>query len=91
MIDLISRIVRGAALVLLALLGMAMALAFMFSTALAVGVLYIIARLRGNPFGIRAYWNQHSQAYRFGSAPFGVRPGNARMTEVIDVQVRDVH
>jgi len=91
MIDLISRILRGAALAVLALLGLAMALAFMFSTALAVGVLYIIARLRGNPFGIRAYWNQRNQAYQFGSAPFGARPANARMTDVIDVPVRDLH
>ena len=55
-----------------------MALVFMLSTAIAIGVLYVIARLRGKPFGIRAYWNQRNQAYGFASRPFGNSPfGNA--------------
>jgi len=91
MTDFISRILRGVAFAFLALLGMAMALAFMFSTALVVGVLYVIARLRGRPFGIRAYWNQRSQAYQFGTTPFGVRATNARTGDVIDVPVRDLN
>jgi len=95
MIDLIGRILRGVAFTVLALLGMVMALTFMFSTAIAVGVFYIIARLRGKPFGIRTYWHERSQAYHFGSAvatPFGARSAKPKVaTDIIDVQVRDVH
>jgi len=86
MIDFIGRILRGVAFAILALLGMMMALAFMFSTAIAVGVFYIIARLRGKPFGIRTYWNQRGQAYHFGT-----RSAKPKVADIIDVQVRDVH
>ena len=74
MTDTLTRILRTALFAILALLGMAMALVFMLSTAIAVGVLYIVARLRGKPFGIRAYWNQRNQAYGFASRPFGSSP-----------------
>ena len=77
MTDTLTRILRTAIFAILALLGMAMALVFMLSTAIAVGVLYIVARLRGKPFGIRAYWNQRNQAYGFASRPFGSSPFGA--------------
>lgn len=94
MIDTISRFLRAVAFAVLALVGMAMALAFMISTAIAIGILYIIAKVRGKPFGVRAYWSQRQSAR---SGPF--RPGGAAPSstfppargEVIDVEAREIH
>ncbi|WP_459615744.1 hypothetical protein [Bordetella sp. 2513F-2] len=83
MTDLLSRFVRAVCFALLGLVGMAMALVFMASTAIAVGVLYIVAKVRGKPFGVRAYWSQRQSA----------RPGSfqdAPRGDVIDVEVREV-
>ncbi len=33
-----------------------MAFVFMISTAIAVGILYIVAKVKGRPFGVKAYW-----------------------------------
>ena len=93
MIDTISRLLRAVTFAVLALLGMAMALVFMISTAIAVGILYIIAKVRGKPFGVRAYWSQRQNAR---STPF--RPGNAGASspftaprgEIIDVEAREI-
>ena len=52
MTEFISRLLRTIVIAVLALVGMGMALIFMFSTAIAVGVLYVVARLRGRPFGV---------------------------------------
>jgi len=100
MIELFGRFLHAVIFVVLALLGMVMALAFVFSTVIAIAVFYVIARLRGKPFGIRSYWNQRSQAHGFMSRPFGAasyaktsyaRAGNARRNEVVDVELREVH
>ena len=47
MTDTLTRFVRTIILAMLALVGMGMALLFMVSTAIAVGVLYVVAKLRG--------------------------------------------
>jgi len=72
---------------------MAIALTFLFSTAIAIAVFYVIARLRGKPFGIRSYWNRRNQAYGFVTRPFGNMRStqNKRRTDVIDVELREVH
>jgi len=99
MIDLLSRCFHAIVFVVLALLGMVMALAFLFSTVIAISVFYVIARLRGKPFGIRSYWNRRRQTYSFVKRPFGaasyakssyVRAANARRSDVIDVELREV-
>ena len=41
---------------MLTVIGMIMAVIFMASTALAIAILYIVARISGRPFGIRSYW-----------------------------------
>jgi hypothetical protein len=99
MTDSIPRFVRGIFFALLALIGLAMALVFMVSTAIAIGIMYLIAKIRGKPFGVRAYWAQR-QAARSG--PFGqaasFEPGNngasrrphAVRGDVIDVEAREV-
>lgn len=88
MTDLISRFLRAVLFAVLALVGMGMALVFMLSTAVAVTVLYVVARLRGQPFGVRAYWAQRRGA-AYGRAPAGgAHP--FRRGEIIDVEVREV-
>jgi hypothetical protein len=81
----ISRFLRALALTVLALVGTAMALVFMASTAVAVGILYVVAKMRGKPFGVRAYWQQRQSARPAGGSPFP--PGRA---DVIDVEAREV-
>lgn len=99
MTDTLSRIVRTAILALLAIIGMGMALIFMVSTAIAVGVFYIVAKLRGKPFGARAYWSQRRAAGQAGqagqqSSPFqAANPftrTQARRPEIVDVEAREV-
>jgi len=90
MIDTLSRFLRAVAFAVLALFGMAMALVFMISTAIAVGILYVVAKVRGKPFGVRAYWSQRQNvrpgAFRPGTAP----PFTPPRGDVIDVEVREV-
>src|SRR5690606_6089667 len=91
MTELISRFLRAVLFAVLALLGMGMALVFMLSTAVAVAVLYVVARLRGKPFGVRAYWAQRRGAgYGSGPGAAGAGPGPFRRPDVIDVEVREV-
>lgn len=85
--DTISRFLRLTVLAILALVGMGMALIFMISTAIAVGVLYIVARLRGQPFGIRTYWARR-QAAR--PKPFQYGKQHFSNQDAIDVEVREV-
>lgn len=73
----LSSFLRTIFVAFIALLGMAMALVFMLSTALAVGLLYVIAKVRGKPFAIGQYW----QARRSGASPWGfsaANPGHGR-------------
>lgn len=93
MIDTISRLLRAVAFAVLALFGLTMAIAFMISTAIAIGILYLVAKVRGKPFGVRAYWSKRQTA-RSGA----FRPGNSAPTpgftssrnDVIDVEARDI-
>lgn len=91
MTDTLTRFVRTIILAMLALVGMGMALLFMVSTAIAVGVLYVVAKLRGKPFGARAYWSQR----RAGQNPFQKTDPftreQARRPDVVDVEARRVH
>ena len=67
------RFLRAVLFAALALIGMAMALVFMLSTAIAVAILYG-GQVRGKPFGVRAYWSQRQGArpnpFQSAAAPF---------------------
>ena len=92
--DFLPRLLRNVFITVVALIGALMAFVFMVSTAIAVGLLYIVAKLRGKPFGVRAYWQQRqAQSQRPGTAPFSTgRPGyHKAATDVIDVEARDIH
>lgn len=77
-----NQIIRALLFLVLAIFGMAMAVVFMISTAIAVGILYVIARVKGRPFGVKAYWDQRR------------RPGPARNVfnnkDVTDVELREI-
>ncbi len=93
MIEIVSKVFRAILFVVLAAVGMGMALIFMFSTALAVGVLYVIARVRGRPFGVRAYWQERQAQRPDPAATFAARSGGfkpRRPAEIVDVESRDV-
>lgn len=90
MIDTISRFLRAVAFAVLALFGMVMALAFMISTAIAIGILYIIAKVRGKPFGVRAYWSQRQNARTGPFHPSGSTPSSTFNGDVIDVEAREI-
>jgi hypothetical protein len=89
----LSNFLRAIFVAFIALLGMAMALVFMLSTAVAVGLLYIVAKVRGKPFAIGKYW----QARRSGASPWGFsasnhpgRPAPRHDDNIIDVQAREI-
>jgi hypothetical protein len=90
----ITRLFRALAVTLLALIGAAMAIIFMVSTGIAVGILYLVAKVRNKPFGVRAYWHQRqAQANRgpAGRGPMGPgAPFPPVRADVIDVEAREV-
>jgi len=79
----LNQILRAVLFFFLALFGMAMAFVFMVSTAIAVGILYIVARIKGRPFGVRAYWAERR------------KPATAKNLfknqDVTDVEMREIH
>lgn len=89
MTNIISRFLRAVFFAVLALIGMAMALVFMLSTAIAVAILYVVARVRGKPFGVRAYWS-HRQATRPGPFQPSPAPFAQPRGDVIDVEAREI-
>jgi len=70
------------------MLGMAMALVFMVSTAIAVGVLYVVARVKGRPFGVRAYWSDRRSGQYTGPRPYSTP--RHKDQDVIDVEAREI-
>ena len=83
----LNQIFRLILLLVLGIFGMAMALVFMVSTAIAVGVLYIVARIKGRPFGVRAYWAQRRAGVAQGNTYTNPR---YRDKDVIDVEAREI-
>ncbi|MBC7203524.1 MAG: hypothetical protein H5U29_08375 [Pusillimonas sp.] len=82
-----NQILRGLLFFVLAIFGMAMAFIFMLSTAIAVGVLYIVAKVRGRPFGVRAYWEERRRP-RAESRSAGAPRYNKQ--DVVDVEMREI-
>lgn len=78
----LNQILRGALFLVLAVFGMAMAFIFMVSTAIAVAILYVVARIKGRPFGVKAYWEQRRRPPSAASA--------FRTQDVTDVEMREI-
>lgn len=53
-----NQILRSLLFFVLTLVGMLMAVVFMVSTAIAMAILYIVAKISGRPFAIKSYWDQ---------------------------------
>jgi len=85
----LAQCLRGLLFFILTLFGMLMALTFMVCTALAVGVLYVLARIQGRPFGgVRNYWSvRRPQPFFAASSRTRARPAHQ---DVMDVEMREV-
>ena len=83
MTDTIKQLLRGALFFMLAIVGMAMAFIFMISSAIAIAILYVVARIKGRPFGVKAYWAQRRQA--------NTRKNPFKNNDVMDIEMRELH
>lgn len=77
-----NQIIRGVLFFVLAVLGMIAAFIFMVSTAIAVAILYVVARIKGRPFGVRAYWEERRRPYQARRA-FNTK-------DVTDIEMREI-
>lgn len=77
-----NQLLRGALFLVLALFGITMAFIFMVSTAIAVAVLYVVARIKGRPFGVKAYWDARNRAEP--------RKNNFKNKDVVDIEMREL-
>lgn len=85
MIETLTRILRAIALVLVALISIGMALIFTVSTLIAVVILFVAMRLRGQKFSVQEYWTtRQSKRKPIFSKGLG---DNQRIS---DVEARDV-
>ncbi|GAA0777007.1 hypothetical protein ABRZ04_11055 [Castellaniella ginsengisoli] len=87
--NFIQQALRAALFLVLAFFGLVMAFVFMASTLLAIGVLYIVARIKGRPFGVKAYWAERRRP------PMPTRPGAragqpVRERDVTDIEMREI-
>ena len=70
-----------------------MAVVFMISTALAVAILYVVAKINGRPFAIKSYWKQRRQQRQKSSFTTRTSTGTAskRTTQnVTDIEMREI-
>ena len=77
-----NQIIRGILFLVLAIFGMIAAAIFMVSTAIAIAILYVVARIKGRPFGVRAYWEERRQPYQARQA--------FRPKDVTDIEMREI-
>ncbi|NYT66636.1 hypothetical protein H0A58_11740 [Alcaligenaceae bacterium] len=78
-----NQIIRVLLFFVLAIFGMAMALIVMVSTAIAIGILYVVARIKGRPFGVKAYWDQRRRPASSAKSAFSTK-------DVTDVEMREI-
>lgn len=75
MTDTFGKFLRVIAVSAIALVGFLMAIVLLVSTAVAVGIFYLIAKVRGKPFIASSYWNQAMSARGGFKNGFVFRPG----------------
>jgi hypothetical protein len=85
MIEMLSRILRTIAFVLVALISLGMALIFTISTLVAVIILFVAMRLRGQKFSVQEYWTTRQSKRK---PIFGKGVGDSQ--QVSDIDARDV-
>jgi hypothetical protein len=85
MIELLRRIIRFAVVIVVACLGLVMALILTFSTLIAIIFLLVVSRLRGKPFEAKEYWMARKSGRKSTSTQ-----GSLSGKDVTDVESRDV-
>jgi len=85
MIELLRRIIRFAVVIVVAFIGLVMALILTFSTIIAIIFLLVISRLRGKPFAVKEYWMSRKTSRKSTSAQGSLNP-----KDVTDVESRDI-
>src|SRR5690606_2697495 len=77
-----NQIIRGILFLVLAISGKIAPAVFMVSTASAGAILYVVARIQGRPFAVRAYWEERRRPYQ---ARQSFRP-----KDVTDIEMREI-
>jgi len=101
MTDTIAKLLRTVLVAGIALVGMIMAAILVASTAVALAIVYVVAKLRGKPFVPNTYWKRSQTRWGFGGgtatdnggASQPVRSGYAgrmKRSDIVDVEVRDI-
>ena len=85
MIELLRRIIRFAVVIVVASIGLVMALILTFSTIIAIAFLLVISRLRGKPFEVKEYWMSRRTGRKSTSTQ-----GSLSSKDVTDVESRDI-
>jgi len=92
--EFLNRLIRMIAFALVALIGLGMALIFTFSTLIAVGILFAVAKLRGKRFSVQEYWtsrqSRRKPIFTKGSTGGSTGPAAPSRDNVTDVEARDV-
>lgn len=90
----LNRIIRTALFALLTVIGMIMAVIFMASTALAIAILYVVARISGRPFGIKSYWEQRRRpnpAHAFQQTRAHPSKASVQRQNISDIEMREIN
>lgn len=103
MTDTIAKLLRTAFVAGIALVGMIMAAILLASTAVALSIVYVVAKLRGKPFVANTYWKRSQTRWGFGggnaegataaAAPARSTSGYAnrmKRSDIVDVEVREL-
>ncbi len=85
MTEFIQRLFRAILMIIMAVAGLFMALIFTFSTLLAIAVLFVFSRLRGQQFAAREYWSARQSRHKphFGQ-------GSLNRKDVTDIEAREI-
>lgn len=88
--NLLKQVIRTILFFILAFFGLVMAMVFMASTALAICILYIVARLKGKPFGVKAYWQERRRAAPAHPNKWS-KYGAKNNQDVVDIEMREIN
>ncbi len=95
----LNQILRLALFFVLTIVGMLLAVVFMISTAIAMAILYIVARISGRPFAFKSYWDQRRRSRTrptfhhkdpSGKAPNHATTSRHNAQNVTDVEMREI-
>jgi len=85
MIELFRRIIRVVVFLVVAFVGLFMALILTISTIIAIAILLVVSRLRGKPFAVKEYWMASKSKRKSMSTTGTLNP-----KDVTDVESRDI-